>query len=338
MPARLSLIVVSYRSAALAIDAIRSARAATAAELQVIAVDNSVDGREAEALRPHADMLIAPERNLGYGAAVNHARTKADGEILIVANADVLFGDGSIDRLAETDANMCGPALFWDDGHSWLLPPSDLHTTGEAIDAALASRWKRWERSRDRHRIRKRIAFWSLAQPAQVPAISGCIMAIRTSVFDRLGGFDERFHLYFEETDFQRRLRSGIVYVPAAQCRHIYNQSAGVSDFAASEFAKAEMQYLSKWGGNWIKSMERPRSAMTLDLLEGPIPIERSGLMIEASPMPSFETAAGHFPTSSSATIPAEVRSAYRGRDLFLRVIDTTSARVLRGYRTRIGS
>ena len=338
MPARLSLIVVSYRSASLAIEAIRSARAAAAAPLQVIAVDNSVDAKEAEALRPHADVLIASERNLGYGAAVNRARAKADGEILIVSNADVVYGAGSIDQLADADGEMCGPALFWDSAHTWFLPPSDLHTAGETIDAALASRWKRWERSRDSHRIRKRIAFWSLTQPVSVQAISGCIMAIHTSAFDRLSGFDERFHLYFEETDFQRRLRSGIVYVPAARCRHIYNQSAGVSDFAAAEFAKAEMNYLSKWGGRWAKSFERPRVPMTFQTLDGDIAIERSGLMVEASPVPSFETAAGCFPTSSTVALTADIRDAYRGGELFLRVIDTATARVLRGYRTRIGA
>lgn len=338
MPARITLIVVSYRSASLAIDAIRSARSATSAALQVVAVDNSVDAKEAEALRPHADRLIAADRNLGYGAAVNRARAKADGDVLIVANADVVFGAGSIDHLADADADMAGPALFWDGAHSWLLPPSDLHTTGEAIDAAIASRWKRWERSRDRQRIRKRIAFWSLTEPSRVDAISGCIMAIRSSAFDRLGGFDERFHLYFEETDFQRRLGKGIVYLPAARCRHIYNQSAGVSEFAATEFAKAEMQYFSKWGGRWIKSIERPRVPMTFEPLDGQISIDRSGLMVEASPVPSFETAAGYFPTSSNAAIPADVRAAYRGGELFLRVIDTASARVLHTYRTRIGA
>ena len=338
MPARITLIVVSYRSASLAIDAIRSARAATSDALQVIAVDNSVDSKEAEALRPHADVFIAPDRNLGYGAAVNRARAKADGDVLIVANADVVFGAGSIDRLADADADMAGPALFWDGAHSWLLPPSDARTTGEAIDAAIASRWKRWERSRDRHRIKKRIAFWSLTEPSRVSAISGCIMAIRASAFDRLGGFDERFHLYFEETDFQRRLGRGILYLPAAHCRHIYNQSAGVSEFAAAEFAKAEGQYFSKWGGGWVKSIERPRLPTAFEPIEGPIAIERSGLMVEASPVPSFETAAGYFPTSSTATIPADVRAAYRGDDLFLRVVDMATAEVLRAYRTRIGA
>ena len=100
----------------------------------------------------------------------------------------------------------------------------------------------------------------------------------------------------------------------------------------------AEMQYREKWGGRWIKSIERPRVPMTFEPLEGDIAVVQSGLMVEASPVPSFETAAGHFPASSTVAIPADVRSAYRGAELFLRVIDTATARVLRGYRTRIGA
>ena len=343
MPPSVSLIVVNYRSASLAIDAIRSARAATSAALQVIAVDNTVDAGEAAALRPHADILLTPDRNLGYGAAINRARAKSDGEVLVVANADVVFGRESIDRLAGADAEMAGPALFWDQAFTWLLPPSDLHTTASAIDAAIASRSKRWQRSRDRHRIKQRIKFWSLTQPAPVPAISGCIMAIRRSAFDRLGGFDERFHIYFEEIDFQRRLRRGIVYVPAARCRHIYNQSAGVSESAAIEYGKAEMQYLTKWSGSrlagWIKSVERPSEAAVFEPIPNGIPIERSGLIVEASPLGSFETAAGHFPTSPTVAIPDDVWRVYRGDVLYLRVVEAATGRVVRTYaKTRIGA
>jgi len=343
MPARVSLIVVSYRSASLAIDAIRSARAAIADPIQVIAVDNSVDGNEAEALRPHADVLLAPDQNLGYGAAINRARTKCDGDVLIAANADVIFGANSIGKLADTDADMAGPALFWDNAFKWFLPPSDLHTTVEAMDAAVASHLERWQRSRDRHRIRKRIAFWSLTAPTSVRAISGCIMAIRRSAFDRLGGFDERFHLYFEETDFQRRLGRRIVYVPQARCRHIYNQSAGISDFAAAEYAKAEMQYLTKWSGaalaRWIKSIERPRPLTIYAPLEGDIRIERPGLIIEASPLASFETTAGRFPAGDRVAIPDEVWRAYRGTVLYIRLVDAATARTIRIFaKTKIGA
>lgn len=331
-----SLIVVNYRSASLAIEAIRTARAATGGALQVIVVDNSVDPAEADALRSHADVLLTPDANLGYGAAINRARAQADGDYLLAANADVRFGEHSIERLLDSGADVAGPALFWDDAFTWCLPPSDLHTAADALDTAIASRWPRWQRSRDRQRTGKRLAFWSLTRTTPMPVISGAVMAIRRSVFDRLGGFDERFHLYFEEIDILRRLRTGIAYVPEARCRHIYNQSAAVSTSAAAEYARSEMEYLTKWSGGrvarLIKRLEKPRRPISAEPLQGDIPIDRPSVVIEASPLPSFETAAGHFPHAATVTIPPEVWTAYRSEVLYLRLVDRHSAAVIRTW------
>ncbi|HEX9492088.1 MAG TPA: glycosyltransferase, partial [Thermoanaerobaculia bacterium] len=84
MAASCSLVVVNYRSAPLAIEAVRTARAATGSPLQVIIVDNSVDANEANALRAHADVVIVGDKNLGYGAAINRARAKSDGDVMVV--------------------------------------------------------------------------------------------------------------------------------------------------------------------------------------------------------------------------------------------------------------
>jgi GT2 family glycosyltransferase len=332
-----SLIVVNYKSASLAIDAIRTARAATRNPMQVVVVDNSVDAREAEALRPYADVLIAPPSNVGYGAAINRARGACEGQVLVISNPDVRYGPQSIDALSGADADVAGPALFWDDAFTWILPPSDLHTAPEALDAAIASRWPRWRRSRDRQRIRKRQVFWSMHDPTPVPAISGAVIAIRAATFDRLGGFDERFHLYFEEIDFFRRLRAEVLYVPTARCRHIYNQSAGASPEAASRYAQSEMAYLKKWNGarfaRLVKRLERPpEAAMPQPLVGDSVVIDRHDVVVEASPLPSFDTAAGHFPTTSRVSIPTEVWQSYRGPTLYLRVIDRHSAAVLATY------
>src|ERR1700756_3363751 len=110
----LSLLLVNYRSAPLAIEGSRTARAATDQQLQVVVVDNSCDAREAEALRPHADVLIVSSTNRGYAGAINDGRAACDGEVLIVCNPDVAFGDGSIDALAGAiggDVAAAGPAL-----------------------------------------------------------------------------------------------------------------------------------------------------------------------------------------------------------------------------------
>lgn len=341
----ISLIVVGYRSASLAKEAIRSARASTREPLQVVVVDNSCDPREAEALRPHADVLVVSPRNRGYGGAINDARRACEGDTLVICNPDVVFAPGSIDALAgalDAKTAVAGPALFWDDAHRWFLPPSELHTGGEVLGQALAGRSRAFASARDRRRIRARIAFWSLRDATPVDAISGAVMAVTRSAFDAMGGFDERFFLYFEENDFLRRVAargSRIVYVPAAKCRHLYNQSAGSSPEAPALYASSEQRYLEKWNGPFVARMlERLRKAPPqgpADEISGPVRLTDRNVVVEASPLPSFETAAGHFPESDTVDLPSDVWQSYRGETVYLRVIDRETQSVRAAYRRR---
>jgi len=320
-----SLLVINYRSFALAADAIATARAASSQALQVIVVDNSVDAAEADALRTIADAVIAPPRNLGYAAGINAGRRSCEGDVIVVSNPDVRFGEQSIDRLVDANATVAGPKLFWDDAYRWMLPPAELHTRREVIDRVLASHSRAWVRRRECRRFRQRVAFWSLDQTTRIRALSGAVMAIRANAFDAAGGFDERFPLYFEENDFLRRVKGDIVYVPSARCRHLYNQSAAGSSEAASLYARSELLYLRKWGGAFAKKFEGN--------LESPAPEggQSDDVVLEASPLASFETAAGHF-GGDVTDISEDIWSTYCGDVLHLRDVDRQTGRVLRSW------
>jgi len=152
------------------------------------------------------------------------------------------------------------------------------------------------------------------------------VMAIRAAAFDAAGGFDERFRLYFEENDFLRRVRGEIVYVPAARCRHLYNQSAGASSEAAPLYAQSELLYLRKWGGAFAKRFER---SLTLPL-GGHEAASEEDVVTEASPLANFDTAAGHF--GRAADVPDDIWSSYRGDILHLRTVERRTGRVLRSW------
>lgn len=335
----ISLLVVNYRTAALAATAVRSARESTSEEIQVVAVDNSCDPREADALRDVADEVIVSDRNRGYAGGINIGRRACSGETIVVANPDIVFSSDAIDRLAHAlrDAAVAGPALFWDGAHEWMLPPGDLNTGPEKLDEVLASRSRGWFELRDRRRIRRRIAFWSLDRTTSVRMLSGAVMAVRAAELDLAGGFDERFALYFEESDFLRRisaLRRRIVYVPSARCRHMYNRSGvQVPGDAAVRYAEAEMRYLEKWNGPFVartlKRLERPSPQYDARRTDCPIAIDREGLVVEASPYPTFATAAGHFPRTATVDVPPESWSSVGTDVLYLRTVDRASGEVV---------
>jgi GT2 family glycosyltransferase len=324
----ISLLVINYRSASLASDAIRTARAASSRTLQAIVVDNSGQPAEAEALRGVADQVIVAPRNLGYAGGINAGRRACDGDIIVVSNPDVRFGEGAIDQLVGTDAAVAGPALFWDDAYQWILPPAELQTRAEVIDRVFATRSRAWSHRRDRRRFLARVAFWSLDRTTPIRALSGAIMAIRASALDAAGGFDERFALYFEENDFLRRVRGEIAYVPAARCQHLYNQSAGGSGEAALLYAQSERMYLLKWGGAFAKRLERSAETPFGPDAER---LAAGDVVIEASPLASFETAAGHFGNDVS-DVSGDIWRSYRGEVLHLRAVDRQTGRVLRSW------
>lgn len=337
-----SLLIVNYRTSALAKEAIRTARAASTAAIQVVVVDNSCDSAEAAALRDVADVLVVSDSNRGYAAAINAGRRLCESGQLIVANPDVTFGASAIDHLVSAlgSAAAAGPAIFWDSAGEWHLPPGDLGTASEKIDQVLAGRSRRWFEQRDRRRFLRRVAFWSLEQTTSVKMLSGAVMAIRAADFDAVGGFDERFPLYFEENDFLRRLaanRRRIAYVPEARCRHIYNQSAvQVASEAASRFAVSEIRYLEKWNGPFVarllKNLERPLPDFPIGEAAEPRALAAGDVVIEVSPLASFSTAAGHFPRDTHVTIPPEIRNT-AGTPLYGRTVDRKTGIVLETYR-----
>ena len=334
----ISLLVVNYRSSTLAAEAIRSARAASSQLMQVVVVDNSCDSNEANALRGIADTLVVSETNRGYAGGINLGRRACEGDVLLITNPDVIFSEEAIDRLAEAlrDAAVAGPALYWDDELQWRLPPGDLYTGRERVDAILASRSRGWFEERDRRRFKQRLAFWTLERTTSVPMLSGAVMAIRTAAFDDIRGFDERFALYFEETDFLRRIaerRGRIAYVPTARCRHLHNQSAAqIADQAAVRYAESELRYLEKWNGPFaaraIKRFERALPSFDAQRVDGPIVVDRDDVVVEASPLPSFDTAAGNF----SAGVIDVPRDAWTVPAIYLRTVVRGTGEVLATY------
>jgi N-acetylglucosaminyl-diphospho-decaprenol L-rhamnosyltransferase len=338
----ISLLIVNYRSARLAAEAVRTARAATSEPLLAVVVDNSLHAEEAEALRPHADRLIVSTSNRGYAGGINDGRALCQGDVLVVANPDVTFAPGSLDELAlavRGGAAVAGPAFFWDDRYEWRLPPSDAHSGWSRVDEVLASRSPRWARERDRRRFRQRVAFWSLDRPTPVKALSGAVLAIETGAFDEIGGFDERFPLYFEENDFLRQIeqrRGRIEYRPGARCRHLYNQSAAGSEEAGTAYETSRRRYFEKWNGPFVARLldrlGRPPRVEERVFGREPIELDRMDVVVEASPLPDFGTAAGHFPIQRHIEVPPEVWACYRGEALYLRAVDRESGEVLATY------
>lgn len=342
----ISAVVVSWRSADLAERAIVSMREDAARdgfEFEAVAVENSGEPGERPRLEAIADRVIAPDRNLGFAGGLNAGLAAARGSLLLLSNADITLGRGALAALVaplrEGAPVASGPAFFWDPGETLLLPAAEepnpfgllRRRLGEERAAARPALFAR--AFREARRLREDVA--ALAT-RDVPALSGALVATTRRALAAAGPFDEGFALYYEENDWQRRLRATggrLVRTAGARVVHAFNQSARRSPDAAAWFAASERRYLAKHFGDRGAAVaaRAPRSAASAASVprrDGLVFPAARDLGIAVSPLASFAvfalarapegTTSWHLPPDVRAGLaPGEWRlRAFRERDL----------------------
>jgi len=247
----LSVLVVTYNSVRL-IDGLLAALARELHGLnaEVVLVDNaSHDGTaDAVAHRHRWVRLVRSAQNLGFAAANNLAARQARGRVLLLLNPDALPERGCVARgLALMDLHphvgLAGARLLAEDGAT--QPSARMFPTLAQEAIVLTGLAARFPRSRLFGRLDRTWA--DPAQPAPVDWVPGAFALVRRSVFDDLGGFDERFFLYYEEVDLCRRIKAAghrVQYWPQLRVRHIGGVSART--VAGATMARAGAQ-LTLW-------------------------------------------------------------------------------------------
>lgn len=202
--------------------------AAHAADAPVIVVDNaSSDGSEARASRRPNVTVIRNHTNTGFAAAVNQGvAAAAEGAPVLLLNPDCQLTAGAAGELErELDAHpecaIVAPLVLDEDGTVQGSVRGDptiltgLFGRTTWLTRMLPNSWaaKRNVQTGRAPETTSRTADW----------VSGACMLLRRAPFDAVGGFDERYFLYWEDADLCRRLRAHghtIRYAPAAAVTH----------------------------------------------------------------------------------------------------------------------
>ncbi len=345
----ISLVVVSYRSAALAARAIASFREEAEranASPEVVVVVNSGDGDEARALSDVADRVLLPAANLGYAGGLNAGIAVARGELVLLANPDLVFLPGSVAALAAAVEGagyaVAGPALFWDDAATLLLPPAEELRPAELARRVLATRADSAARlfRRDARRALSREALVRAAETGEVSALSGALMAASRETLARAGPFDEGYRLYYEENDWQLRVRASggrLLFAGGARVVHRYAQSTQREPRAEAWFRESERRYFeSHFGEAGQRALARSEAAAAAGPAEPP-PAPGLGwrpgreVLVAISPFPSFRplVLARPGPAEKSFALPEEVRLGHSGSAWFARVVDARTLETL---------
>jgi N-acetylglucosaminyl-diphospho-decaprenol L-rhamnosyltransferase len=239
-----AVAIVSYRSAALTIDCLRSIaaeRSTPGIRIRTIVVDNAsgdapaiAEAIETNAWTPWVTLVRAP-RNGGFAygnnLAFRRARDIRRPAYFHLLNPDTVVRQGAIGalvRFLEThpEAGVAGGSFENLDGSDWPFAfrfPSILSEVEGGLQLSFATRLlRRWVIT---------VGVGSTPQP--VDWLPGASMMIRGSVYETMGGFDESYFLYFEETDFCYRARQAgfdTWHVPDSRVMHIAGQSTKVTE------------------------------------------------------------------------------------------------------------
>lgn len=78
---------------------------------------------------------------------------------------------------------------------------------------------------------------------------TGCFMFCRLDLLKRLGGFDENFFMYYDDSDLGRRMAeiSEIAYSPSVKIRHVWRRASYQSKRMAWIASKSALYYSWKW-------------------------------------------------------------------------------------------
>ncbi len=184
---------------------------------RMVVVDSASTDSSVDIARRGGLEVIAKPINDGFGSAANVGMRHTSAPFVCILNADIRFSSNDVGarlvaNFADEAVGIVAPTLVLPDGREQdsarQVPlPTDLMIR------------------RLRH---AKLGALTAAAPGPVPWVVGAFLLIRRRAFTAVGGFDERFRLYFEDVDLCVRLRSSgwqVIFDPSVRVSH-YHRAA----------------------------------------------------------------------------------------------------------------
>lgn len=255
--ARTGALLLNWRHAGLTAQCLRDLLAVPDVPLHVLVIDNGSGDDSAEVLQrlvaelarsggPHRVEFVALPQNLGFTGAMNRGfRWAAERGLpfVLMLNNDLRLPTDFLRPLVAVLANdprvaAVGPTVLHPDGTVWAqggrlgFLPNALRLCGHGGPPSPRT-----------------------AGPELVEFLPGACVLFRTAALADVGGFDDRYFMYWEDVDLCERLRARggrIVWLPWVAVVHASGQSSGGGRSPLRKFLMANnaVRYLRQ-SGRW---------------------------------------------------------------------------------------
>lgn len=181
--------------------------------LEIIVVDNNSTDKTVEIIQKNFKQikLIKNHENTGYGSGINLGVKTAKGKYLVIINPDTKIKENSIHELLKPlkeDENLITTSkILYYDGNQINTCGNKEHFTGLAFTRGLGDDPKCFN------------------DFELVNGLSGVCFALKKDNFRDIGGFDENFFIYMEDTELSWRCKAKglkVLYVPTSVVYHDY--------------------------------------------------------------------------------------------------------------------
>lgn len=226
-----------------------------------VVVNNHHPGEPVDRLAQGADYFLTNRDNPGYGRSVNRlferitSSTGSSPPYIGILNTDLSWVDGTFSQLlhwlqAHPGVSLAVPQIVDPGGAVQRLCKRNPTLLGLLSRRFLPSWCKpRWLARYDQWYV---MADQDYQQIFACTYLSGCCMLVRTDVFSRVGGFDERYFLYLEDADLTRLLSryGSCVHLPVAQVVHNWGRGNYRDAGLMLVNLISAWLYFRKWGWN----------------------------------------------------------------------------------------
>lgn len=185
--------------------------------------------------------------NLGFGGGHNFILSKINSKYHAILNPDIVLSEDVFSTIIDymntkPDVGMVIPKITDENGHIQHVYRKEV----TVLDMFIRVFCKRL--------FPKRVADHTLqdmdyTKPFPVPFGQGSFLVIRSNIFKKLGGFDDRFFMYMEDADLSKRVNqvSKLMYIPYATVVHKWERGSHKNIQLMIYHMKSMYYYFKKW-------------------------------------------------------------------------------------------